>query len=520
MTQTTNHKPRATSRVPRFTLNPIIIKEMRGHMRGSRAFWILTGYLVGLGLLAYGLYRITLNVLNGRWGPEALPQSAFVGQVLFIGLALLEMLFVCFITPALTSGIVSGEVERRTYDMLLTTPLHSTSILWGKVVASLIYIQLLILAAIPLSSVVFLFGGVVLRDMIQVIGLMALTAITYGTLGAFFSALTQRTGRATVLSYVVILVLIFGSVFAWAVVGTIGGQVPPREILYPNPISALASAIVTTETVQNMYSLGSLTELIFLLGGRPDMLGIDSAISRPLWQYTVTIYLAATVVLYLLTTRLIKPVRRWQIGWRGTAVTLFVMIALGGGLWLVFGTDKGSTGWQNQLEPTMVPVMSVPVMPVVVGSVVEVPPPLADVPTPTPAPTPEPFDSDQHQATVQAYLEQNVFPAGEQVFCDMMILRVSSEPGAYAEILTWTYCRAFRVSDGDLVSGVGLNAPMNVSMYWSPDGGWQFSGYWSGSVRDVLPPDVQAMVLEAPYDEALGEQQVRERARQALLGDQ
>jgi ABC-2 type transport system permease protein len=532
MTGNSNHASRFIHHVSRFTfqLNPIIIKEMRGQMRGSRAFWTLTGYLVGLGLLAYGLYRVTLASVNQRFGPGAPPQSAFIGQTLFSGLALLEMLFVCFVTPALTAGAISGEVERRTYDTLLVTPLRSANVLWGKIVASLIYVQLLILAAIPLSSVVFLFGGVALRDVIQVIGLLALTAVTYGVLGLFFSALTRRTSQATVWSYLVVLIIMFGSILTWTITRAIVGRTPPRELLYLSPISALVSAIVTPEMLGYIYQVGPAMNLLLLLGGGAEVLGITStpvaAATRPLWQYTVALYLAATAVLYLLTTQLVKPVRRWRIGWAGLAGLLSIVALLAGGLWFVFGTIHGSTGWRGLPQPTPPFPPGVIVERVVVEQVVpdvDVPPPPVPTPTPwvspPPTPTPVPFDVREHEATLQDHLEQNVFPEGETTFCDLDI-RESRDEVVDVRVFLWAYCRAFTLADGELVPGLGISAPVNIGMYWAPDQGWQIGGHWLGNLRDVFPPEVQERLLESPYDEAAGEERVLERARRILLGSE
>ena len=517
------------------SINPIIIKEMRGHMRGSRAFWILTGYLLGLGLLVYGLYRVTLTSASNRFGPGAPPQSAFIGQSLFTGLIFLELVFVCFITPALTAGVISGETERRTYDMLLATPLRPASILWGKMFSSLTYVQLLILAAIPLSSVVFLFGGVALRDLVQAIGLLALTAITYGTLGLFFSALTRRTSRAMVWSYVVVLALMFGTLFIWAVTGAVSQRVPPREILYPNPISAMASAIVPAGPTGRFYGgMGSAVDLLLLLGGGSEVLGTSSAqpLARPLWQYTVALYLAATVLLYLLTTQLVKPVRRWRVGWWGLIGLLLVVALLVAGLAFVFGTDKGSTGWRGDAAPTPAPVFfgPGPVREVIVERVVEVPalPPPPPPPTPTEAPPltptpaslpPLPFDANEHVAAMRDCLEHDLWPAGEAVFCDLAILGDNFESGfLHAEAYTWAHCRAFRTSDGKLISGLGIGAPAFVNLSWAPDLDWQVNDCWFGDMR-AFSPEIQQRLLESPYDEMAGEERLQERARQALLGE-
>lgn len=540
-TSNTHHVSRLTSHISRLvsrllTVNPIVIKEMRAQMRGPRAFWILTGYLLGLGLLAYGLYRITLNSASQYYGPGAPPQSAFIGQTLFIGLAFLEMVFVCFITPALTAGAISGEAERLTSDVLLSTPLRAASIVFGKTFASLTYIQLLILATIPLSSVVFLFGGVALRDVVQVIGLLALTAITYGTMGIFFSALTRRTGRATALSYLVVMAIIFGSVFSWAITSTTGRGAPPRQIFYVNPFSALASAVMTPQISGGYYS-SPVTSLLFLLGGGPEAMGFYTVNvpARPIWQYTTALYLAVTAILYLLTTQLIKPVRRWRIGWRGVIALVLVLAALAGGLWVVFGTAWGSTGWQGPGAPTEVPVV-VPPMPaeVIVERVVEVtvealplPPP---EPTPPPPPTPTPaaipfFDVEEQRPFLEDLAVQSLAPEDYMLsedaasFCDLDILEVAALHETSLQVSMWAYCRTYGTEDGQLAPGVGVSVPMIVLLSWRPDGVWGVDSYFISSAGDMLPPAVQQRLIETPYDEAAGEEQLRERARQALLGE-
>ena len=111
-------------------LNPVLVKELRSRMRGVRAFATLTGVLLFLTLVTYTIYQIT--VVQARF--SSAPVSPIVGQVVFASLAFLEMILVCAIAPAVTAGILSAEKEKQTYDMLLATPIHPTSILWGKLI--------------------------------------------------------------------------------------------------------------------------------------------------------------------------------------------------------------------------------------------------------------------------------------------------------------------------------------------------------------------------------------------------
>ncbi len=145
------------------TLNPIIVKELRSRMRGGRTFVILSAFLLGLGALCYAILRVYEG--QARAGNQII--SAHVGKGLFAVLALAETLLIVFLTPAVTAGAISSEREQLTYDLLVATPLRPGRILSGKLISTLSYILLLIFSAVPLGSLVLVFGGVAPRDLLQ-----------------------------------------------------------------------------------------------------------------------------------------------------------------------------------------------------------------------------------------------------------------------------------------------------------------------------------------------------------------
>ena len=296
------------SRLPQFGVNPIIVKELRSRMRGARAFVILTIVLLLLAGFSYLIYRLTLAM-----APTAgTPVSPQIGQTLFNTLAFIELMIVCLITPAVTAGAISSEREKLTYEMLLSTPLHPTSILWGKLVSALSYVFLLIFAAVPLASLVFTFGGVSLRDMAKVLFILVTTTITLGVLGVFLSAWLGRTARATVASYLVVLTLFILPVVVYVAVAVLSGKEPPRQLLMPSPAGALFSAMSTPMPYMGAFSVfGDLGRLI---GGNMDIIwGAGRGIPRPIYHYTLPFYGGMILVLYLLTTRLVLPTRRWHL---------------------------------------------------------------------------------------------------------------------------------------------------------------------------------------------------------------
>jgi ABC-2 type transport system permease protein len=190
-----------------FRVNPVMLKELRGRMRGVRAFIVLTIYLGLMGTFTTLLYLVFTASTVQATGSGAIGS---IGRVLFAGLVGIELLLIIFIAPAFTAGAITGERERQTYDLLQTTLLASPSFVIGKLESALGYILLLLFAAIPLQSIAFLFGGVTELELILSFIILAVTAVTLGTVGIFFSAITPRTLSASVRSYTTALAVTVG----------------------------------------------------------------------------------------------------------------------------------------------------------------------------------------------------------------------------------------------------------------------------------------------------------------------
>lgn len=371
----------------RLGVNPIIVKELRSRMRGGRAFATLTGVLIMLGLISYGLFRMVM--VTSRYSTS--PLSPQVGQTLFAGLMFLELLMVCAVTPAVTAGAISSEKEKLTYEMLLATPLRPASILWGKLISALSYVFLLIFAAVPMASLVFIFGGVAPRDMVKALLVLVTVAVMLGVIGLFMSALFGRTGRATVLSYLTVGLLLFGPTFIAVAVGVIRQSEPARWILIPGPINALSSALTSTVAQDSPTAIFQLLGGYFPWGMVEAPVGINS-IPRPLYHYSLPFFGAVTLVLYLLSIRLVQPAHRWRIRWQEGLVALVLLLIYGGlvGLAFLASSDRyenyslfNQPGSQVQVERAREVFESQPML---------YPPPISEpAVTPTPAEPHEPY---------------------------------------------------------------------------------------------------------------------------------
>ncbi len=325
--ETTVPRRLALPRLKRPGINPILIKELRSRMRGPRAFLILTGFLLLLSGIAFLLYKTLEESFRFSFGPASM--SASVGVSMFLGLAFFELFLVAFITPALTAGTISGEQESLTYEMLVATPLRASSIMLGKMIAALFYVFLLIFAAVPLLSLVYVFGGVTVRDMALALLILASTTLTFGIIGMFWSALLRRTGRATVMSYMTLLLFILAPYVVYSFWGVLKRQTPPPGLLYANPFTAMFSIVQLGPDQGSLFGGGPFYFLFGLLAGT-GMGGPVTPLNHPAWHWTLALFSVLAVVLGLATVLLVRPVGRRRVSLPQGLLALLLVAALGG----------------------------------------------------------------------------------------------------------------------------------------------------------------------------------------------
>ncbi len=186
--------------------NPIMIKELRSRMRGSRAFVVLTVYLLFMvSLIALIYVPITLSV-RSRSGPDL----ADVGKFVFAMIVLVQIFLVVFMAPAFTAGAISGEKQNQSYDLLRTTLLTPRQLVTGKILSALGYVFLLIFASVPLQSMAFLLGGIALPELLIAQLLVFVSAVAYALIGLYFSTVMRTTIGSTVATYAAALFLLVG----------------------------------------------------------------------------------------------------------------------------------------------------------------------------------------------------------------------------------------------------------------------------------------------------------------------
>ncbi len=191
--------------VRRTLANPIVTKELRSRMRGNRGVVILSVYLTALTMVILFLYATFIG--SGDIGFSVADRQSF-GKAVFAVTFGLQLFLIAILTPAMTAGSIAGERERQTYDLLRTTTLSARSMVLGKLGTAVAFVGLLILATLPLQSVVFFIGGVSPVELLLSVLILLVTALMFSAFGVLLSCLTKRVISATILSYTVIMFII------------------------------------------------------------------------------------------------------------------------------------------------------------------------------------------------------------------------------------------------------------------------------------------------------------------------
>ena len=187
-------------------INPVYKKELKISVRTIKMALALFFYNLLLGTI--GLFAFHLSF----------EESSIYGGInysnmltIYTIIAVLEMCLILFIVPAFTSGSISGERERQTLEILLTTRLRPMDIILGKLESSISSLLLLVFSSLPILGIAFAVGGIRFIDLFQLMLLALVTAIFIGSIGIFFSAVSRRTTLATVYTYGFILIIILGT---------------------------------------------------------------------------------------------------------------------------------------------------------------------------------------------------------------------------------------------------------------------------------------------------------------------
>lgn len=291
----------------RFNLiNPVLDKEFRLRMRSPRTMWTLFFYLIAIGLLAFAAIYLTQE-LSGRGGVSFNPEQS---KVLFYFLTMAQLGLVAFMAPGLTAGVISGEREKQTLNLLLTTQQSSATIIISKLLSSLSFMVLIVFSTIPIYSMVFLYGGISPKQLVLVFLFYLFIMLVLGSFGIFFSTLLKRTMISVISTYGVTLFLFVGTAILFFIMMNV-----TSNYYYSQPAGAPSNYswvghIMAWNPVAALYSIldPSISDEVFMANRYGNQIGKGAPM--PLWLEFMLIYSILSAAALWTAIRKLRPTSR------------------------------------------------------------------------------------------------------------------------------------------------------------------------------------------------------------------
>lgn len=184
--------------------NPIVKKDLQVAARSMRLSWGLFVYEAVLAMT----FLLALAVIRQE-------SSSYYGSgnvygdliYLFPVLSIAQVCIVALIVPVITASAISGEKERQTFDIMLTTCMSPFSIVLGKVVSAVLRILFFVVAGMPIMALSFVVGGLRWSYLFYFVLTIILLSILSGSIGILCSAICRRSISAVILSYALYFVI-------------------------------------------------------------------------------------------------------------------------------------------------------------------------------------------------------------------------------------------------------------------------------------------------------------------------
>ena len=287
--------------------NPVLTHEVRARMRGSRAYWILLGYLLLVGA-TMGLMALALA---SQLDDEPM------GQAFMAFIVAIQAILIAFTAPAVCCGAITLEREHQTYEMLAATRLRSVPLVMGKLAAALGFLLICMFCTLPAVFIAMAYGGVSVVNVLADYALLVIEAAVIGSISLAWSAAVKSTVSATMLSYLSCL-----GIYA--------------ATLFPGVLSTIA-------TYPGMRSAGSSLAGFAVLGSLcPVTAGFTSPRALPVFGLDMPYWLPGLVIGALVTALVVwvaairlPMVNRSRPCWIvpiSTTILVFVSILMSGSL--------------------------------------------------------------------------------------------------------------------------------------------------------------------------------------------
>ncbi|MFZ4783149.1 MAG: ABC transporter permease [Armatimonadaceae bacterium] len=170
--------------------------------------------------------------------------------------------FAVLLAPTVTSGVITLEREKQTWNALLLSRLTSWEIIWGKLLGSVLPALAMQIIFIPVLIMAALKGGVSLGNFIGAEVFVVFCTFFYGIIGMFFSWLCRRTQLAAASAMATVMISVVASPVLLALwqylIPTYQTKPETFVPLWTNPfyVMVLICGLDSTEAVKGFHTIG------------------------------------------------------------------------------------------------------------------------------------------------------------------------------------------------------------------------------------------------------------------------
>lgn len=179
---------------------PIFAKEMVEMARRWRYYQnrIIFGCVV---LLVLWMVHEQMQWMIRIQGKTTLSMLARMAEGFFLGYLWVQHIAVYIFVPFFLTGVISGEREQKTLDLLFTTQLTNREIILGKLLSRVVSMVLLILSGVPIVAMTMLFGGVNAQVFVHALIATMVALLYVSSFAIYFSTITKTTLGALIRTY-------------------------------------------------------------------------------------------------------------------------------------------------------------------------------------------------------------------------------------------------------------------------------------------------------------------------------
>ncbi len=180
--------------------NPVLNRELLVNLRTNKSFALLAAYQFILACVVYFAWPHEGTTIDLSLGNQ---RNALLIDTLFLS----QFVLTALIAPSFAAGGITGEKERKTYEMLLASPIQPMAIVFGKLVASFTHLAILVFASLPIVMLCLPMGGVSIYEILVQMLVVLVSMTTFCTISLACSSYFARTTASLSISYLIILIL-------------------------------------------------------------------------------------------------------------------------------------------------------------------------------------------------------------------------------------------------------------------------------------------------------------------------